>query len=39
MSILIILTIKKLKMQAPGHDFDEGGFGNYRQHCIIKDIS
>ena len=32
-------SIKKLKMQDPGHDFDEGGIGNYRQHCIIKDIS
>jgi len=32
-------SIKKLKMQDVGHDFDEGGIGNYKQHCIIKDIS
>ena len=22
-----------------GHDFDEGGIGNYKQHAIVKDIS
>ena len=32
-------SIQKLKMQDVGHDFDEGGIGNYKQHCIIKDIS
>ena len=32
-------SIKKLKIQDPGHDFDEGGIGNYTQHCIIKDVS
>ena len=32
-------SIKKLKIQDPGHDFDEGGIGNYKQHAIIKDVS
>ena len=32
-------SIKKLKIQDPGHDFDVGGIGNYTQNCIIKDIS
>ena len=32
-------SIKKLKMQVPGHDFDEGGIGNYKQNAIIKDLS
>jgi len=32
-------SIEKLKMQDVGHDFDEGGIGNYKQHCIIKDVS
>ena len=32
-------SIKKLKMQDVGHDFDEGGIGNYKQHAIIKDAS
>ena len=32
-------SIKKLKMQVPGHDFDEGGIGNYKQNAIIKDVS
>jgi len=32
-------SIKKLKMQDPGHDFDDGGIGNYTQNCIIKDVS
>ena len=32
-------SIKKLKMQVPGHDFDEGGIGNYKQNAVIKDIS
>ena len=32
-------SIKKLKIQDPGHDFDVGGIGNYTQNCIIKDVS
>jgi len=32
-------SIKKLKIQDPGHDFNDGGIGNYVQHCIIKDVS
>ncbi len=32
-------NIKKLKIQDSGHDFDQGGIGNYKQHAIIKDIS
>ena len=32
-------SIKKLKIQDPGHDFDIGGIGTYDQHCIIKDVS
>jgi len=32
-------SIKKLKIQDPGHDFDVGGIGNYTQHCILKDVS
>ena len=32
-------SITKLKVQDPGHDFDEGGIGNYKQHAIIKDVS
>ena len=32
-------SIEKLKIQDPGHDFDEGGIGNYKQHAIIKDVS
>ena len=32
-------SVKKLKMQDVGHDFDEGGIGNYRQNAIIKDVS
>jgi hypothetical protein len=32
-------SIKKLKMQVPGHDFNEGGIGNYKQNAIIKDVS
>ena len=32
-------SIKKLKIANTGHDFDEGGIGNYKQHCIIKDAS
>jgi hypothetical protein len=32
-------SIKKLKMQVTGHDFVEGGIGNYNQNAIIKDIS
>jgi hypothetical protein len=32
-------SIKKLKMQVTGHDFVEGGIGNYNQNAIIKDMS
>jgi len=32
-------SIKKLKIQDPGHDFDIGGIGNYTQNCILKDVS
>ncbi len=32
-------SIKKLKMQIPGHDFNQGGIGNYKQNAIIKDVS
>jgi hypothetical protein len=32
-------SIKKLEMQNVGHDFDEGGIGNYRQHAIVKSAS
>jgi hypothetical protein len=32
-------SIKKLKMQVTGHDFVQGGIGNYKQNAIIKDIS
>ena len=32
-------SVKKLKMQDVGHDFDEGGIGNYKQNAIVKDIS
>ena len=32
-------SIKKLKMQDVGHDFDQGGIGNYKQHAVLKDIS
>ena len=32
-------SVKKLKMQSTGHDFDEGGIGNYKQHAVIKDRS
>ena len=31
--------IDKLKIQDPGHDFIDGGVGNYKQHAIIKDLS
>ena len=31
--------INKLKIQDPGHDFIDGGVGNYKQHAIIKDLS
>ncbi|SVD20080.1 uncharacterized protein METZ01_LOCUS372934, partial [marine metagenome] len=30
-------SIKRLKMQNVGHDFDQGGIGNYKQHAIVKD--
>ena len=32
-------SVQKLKMQDVGHDFDEGGIGNYQQHAVVKDIS
>ena len=32
-------SIKKLKIQDPGHKFEDNGIGNYVQHCIIKDVS
>jgi len=32
-------SIKKLKMQVTGHDFVQGGIGNYKQNAIIKDMS
>ena len=32
-------SIKELKMQDVGHDFDIGGIGNYLQHLIVKDVS
>jgi len=32
-------NIKSLKIQDPGHDFDQGGIGNYKQHAILRDIS
>ena len=32
-------SVKKLKMQDVGHDFDEGGIGNYKQNAIVKDVS
>ena len=32
-------SIKKLKMQTPGHNFVQGGIGNYKQNAIVKDIS
>jgi len=32
-------SIKKLKIQDPGHKFEDNGIGNYAQHCIIKDVS
>tara|TARA_X000001036_G_scaffold75190_1_gene66775 strand:+ start:3021 stop:7571 length:4551 start_codon:yes stop_codon:yes gene_type:complete len=32
-------SIEKLKIQDPGHDFDQGGIGNYKQHAILRDIS
>ena len=31
--------IDKLKIQDPGHDFIDGGVGNYKQHSIVKDLS
>ena len=32
-------SVKKLKMQDVGHDFDEGGIGNYKQNAIVIDVS
>ena len=32
-------SVKKLKMQDIGHNFVQGGIGNYKQHAVIKDIS
>ena len=32
-------SIKKLKIQDPGHKFEDNGIGNYVQHCILKDVS
>tara|TARA_B100000902_G_scaffold250173_1_gene236745 strand:- start:87 stop:2435 length:2349 start_codon:yes stop_codon:yes gene_type:complete len=32
-------SIEKLKVQDPGHDFVDGGIGNYKQKAIVKDLS
>jgi hypothetical protein len=32
-------SVKKLKMQDVGHNFVQGGIGNYKQHAVIKDMS
>ena len=32
-------SVKKLKMQDIGHNFVQGGIGNYKQHAVIKKIS
>ena len=32
-------SIEKIKVQDPGHDFVDGGIGNYKQKAIVKDLS
>lgn len=32
-------SIEKLKVQDPGHDFVDGGIGDYKQKAIVKDLS
>ena len=32
-------SVQKLKMQDVGHNFEEGGIGNYKQNALLKDVS